>query len=97
MKSNQKFVAAGNRKTHHQEKESDWLIFHCKIEQTIKKEANKVVRANMKSFIEELYWYIYISKQIMRLSSRVEFIEFDYDSVKILIYEVLKYSVEYRK
>ena len=37
------------RKTHHPEKESDYLIFHCKIEQTLKKEKL------MKSFMEELY------------------------------------------
>ena len=49
--ANQKFIVARHRKTHHPEKKSDGLIFHCKIGQTIKKAANKVVRANMKFFI----------------------------------------------
>ena len=32
-------VSCSSRKTHHPEKESDWLILHCKIEQTIIKKA----------------------------------------------------------
>ena len=77
--ANQKFVVGRHGKTHHPKKKSDGLIFHCKIGQTIKKAANKVVRANMKFFIEELYSenYKYISKQIMRFSLRMEFIECD--------------------
>ena len=54
-KSNKKFILAGHRKTHYPEKESDWLIFYFKIVQTIKKAATKVVRANIKSFMEELF------------------------------------------
>ena len=60
QKEIQSKVRLANRKT--PEKESEWLIFHCKIDQEIKNAATKVVRANMKSIIEELYSenYIYI-------------------------------------
>ena len=44
-KIHQKVVLAGHRKTHQPEKEFDvmCIVFHLKIEQTIKKAATKVV------------------------------------------------------
>ena len=49
MVIHEKVVLAGYRKTHDPEKESDVMriIFHLKIEQTIKKAATKVVNEKL--------------------------------------------------
>ena len=61
-----------DKKTHHREKDSNWLIFHCKIEKAIEKAATKVGRANdERYYIQKTYTYILI--EIMRHSLRVQF------------------------
>ena len=44
-------LAYKNLSYRHAEKESDWLIFHCKIEQTAKKAASKVVKRTFRELI----------------------------------------------
>ena len=51
------------------EKEADWFIFQCRIEQTTEKAATKVVN-------KKLYWGINETR-IMRLSLRVESVDCD--------------------
>ena len=67
------------------EKETDWLIFQCRIEQTSEKAATKVIN-------KKLYWGINIqrtyNKKIMRLSLGVE--SFDYDmAIQCKDFEIL--------
>ena len=70
-KSNQKFALAEQKNTSPR-KDSNWLIFHCKIEKAIEKAASKVGRANdERCYIQKTYTYILI--EIMRHSLRLEF------------------------
>ena len=75
-----------------------WLIFHYKVEKTIKNTATKVVDEKL---IEELYLenlFISVTKiNFMRFSLRLELVDFDmrYDNVKILKhYKVLQVDYE---
>ena len=71
-------ILTGHRKIRHPEKEFGWLIFHYKIEQTVKIVAVKVVRANKKLNLGVIFReliHIYLNK--LRDSVRVEFVEHD--------------------
>ena len=87
---NQKLVLACHRKSHQPQKESDRLIFHRKIEQTIEKAAAKVVheKLHLRSYIQGTFNMKKLSDYI---SLREEFRIFLSQRIKYTSQEICKY------